>query len=131
MSPSKLAFAALAASLLVTPVLAADAPAGAPPGHGMMHGMFTPEERMMLMSDAFTATAGMTDEQRHAYRQQQRERIMAMSDEDRAKFKADLDARWNALPADQNAALQAKVLAFMGARRAARENGEGGGASPQ
>jgi len=132
MSLSKLAFAALAASLLATPVLAADAPADSPPGHGMMHGMFTPEERMMLMSDAFKATAGMTDEQRHSYRQQQRDRIMAMSDEDRAKFKADLDARWNALPADQKTALQAKVQAFMAARRAARENGsEGGGGNPQ
>jgi hypothetical protein len=129
MSPSKFAFAVLAASLLVTPVLAADAPAGAPAGHGMMRGMFTPEERMMLMSDAFKATAGMTDDQRHAYRQQQRERIMAMSDDDRAKFKADLDTRWNALPADQKTALQAKVQAFM-ARRAAMENG-GGDAKPQ
>ena len=130
MSPSKFAFAAIAASLLVTPVVAADAPAGAPPGHGMMHGMFTPEERMMLMSDAFKATAGMTDEQRHAYRQQQRDRIMAMSDEDRAKFKADLDARWNALPAAQKSALQAKVQAFMAARRAAMGNG-GEGSAPQ
>jgi len=130
MSSSKFAFAALAASLLVTPVFAADAPAGAP-AHGMMRGMFTPEERMMLMSDAFKATAGMSDEQRHAYRQQQRDRIMAMSDEDRAKFKADLDARWAALPADQKAALQAKVQAFMAARRAARGNDGEGGAPAQ
>jgi hypothetical protein len=56
---------------------------------------------------------------------------MAMSDEDRAKFKADLDARWSALPADQKAALQAKVQAFMAARRAAMENGGGDGAKPQ
>ncbi|HUO97436.1 MAG TPA: hypothetical protein VMU01_02140 [Rhizomicrobium sp.] len=128
MFPFKFAFAACAALLLASPVLAADAPAGAPPGHGMMRGMFTPEERMMLMSDAFKAMAGMTDEQRHAYRQQQRDRIMAMSDEDRAKFKADLDARWNALPADQKAALQAKVQAFIAARRAAMGSG---GASAQ
>jgi hypothetical protein len=131
MSLSRFAFAVLAASLLAAPALAADAPTEAPSGHGMMHGMFTPEERMMLMSDAFKATAGMSDEQRHAYRQQQRDRIMAMSDEDRAKFKADLDARWNALPADQKAALQAKVQAFMAARRAAMGSGGEGGPAPQ
>ena len=84
-------------------------------GHGMMRGMFTPEERMMLFADMSKATAGMTDDQKQAYRQQQRTRIMAMSDADRAKFKADLDARWNALPADQKTAMTAKMKAFMAA----------------
>jgi hypothetical protein len=136
MSFSKLALAVLTASLLAGAAYAENTSPASPPtanatgGHGMMRGMFTPEERMILMSDAFKATAGMTDDQRHAYRQQRRDRIMAMSDEDRAKFKADLDVRWNALPADQKTALQAKVQAFMAARRAAKENG-GGDAKPQ
>ncbi len=124
MSLSKFAFAALAASLFVSPVLAADAPAAAPmAGHGMMAGMFSPEERMMLFADGMKATAGMTDDQRHAYRQTQRDRIMAMSDSDRAKFKADLDKRWAALTPAQQADMKAKMDAF----RAARMNGQGDG----
>ncbi|MEI9993399.1 MAG: hypothetical protein WDM91_02295 [Rhizomicrobium sp.] len=114
MTLSRFLLAAGAALLLSTSAFAQDAPAG-PGSHGgmMMHGMFTPEERMMMFSDGFKATSGMTDDQRHAYRQQQRERLMAMSDTDRAKYKADLDARWNALPADQKGAIKAKVEAFM------------------
>ena len=99
MSLSKLTLAAVAASLLATAAYADSTPAAAPPGGGMMgghgggmmRGMFTPEERMMLFVDAAKATAGMTDDQKHAYRQQQREHFMGMSDADRqrvtAKFK--------------------------------------------
>ncbi|HEY4942005.1 MAG TPA: hypothetical protein VII56_11320 [Rhizomicrobium sp.] len=124
MSLSKFAFAALAASCLTTSVYAADTPPAANPpammgaGHGAMRGMFTQEERMMMMADSFKATAGMTDDQKHAYRGDRRAKIMAMSDADRAKFKADLDTRWNALPADQKASITAKVQAFMAARQA-------------
>jgi len=116
------------ALLAGTSVYAAEpTPAAAPTqndGHGMMRGMFTPEERMMLMADAFKATAGMTDDQRHDYRHQQRDRIMAMSEADRAKFKADLDNRWAALTPAQQADIKAKVEAFRAARRA---NGGGYG----
>ena len=83
-----------------------------------MRGMFKPEERMMLFADTFKATANMSDDQRHAYRHEQRNRIMAMSEADRAKFKADLDARWNALPADQKAEMTAKMAAFHSAHAA-------------
>jgi len=70
MSFSRILLAASTAVLLAgTAAYAADpAPAPAPlqnDGHGMMRGMFTPEERMMLMADAFKAMAGMTDDQRH------------------------------------------------------------------
>ena len=121
---------ALAAALLLSSAaitdsaLAADPPASGTMmgGHGMMHGMFTPEERMMLFVDGFKATAGMTDDQKKAYRDERRAKIMAMSDTDRAKMKADLDARWAALPADQKASITAKMEAF----RAAHANGGGG-----
>jgi Spy/CpxP family protein refolding chaperone len=92
-------------------------------GHGMMRGMFTPEERMMLMADMHKATASMTDDQKQAYRQQQRQRFMAMNDADRAKYKADLDARWAALPPDLKAAIQQRMQNFM----AKRAQGDGGG----
>ena len=91
-------------------------------GHGMMRGMFTPEERMMLMEDMHKATANMTDDQKQAYRQQQRQRFMAMSDSDRTKYKSDLDARWAALPPDQKAAIQQRMQDFM----AKRAKGDGG-----
>jgi len=43
---------------------------------------------------------------------------MAMSEADRSKFKADLDARWNALPPDQKADMTAKMQAFRAAHEA-------------
>jgi hypothetical protein len=124
MSLSRIALATIAASLLTSAAVADSVPATSPPqpgvmgGHGMMRGMFTKEERMMLFVDSFKATAGMTDDQKHAYRQERRNRIMAMTETDRAKLKADLDARWNALPAEQKASITAKMQAFMAARQA-------------
>ena len=75
----------------------------------------------MLFADMDKATAGMTDDQKKDYRHQQRARIMSMSDDDRLKLKADLDARWDALPADQKAAMTAKMQAFMAARHSGGE----------
>jgi hypothetical protein len=114
-------------ALLATTAYAADpappAPMQADSGRGALRGMFSPEERMMFMADAFKATAGMTDDQRHEYRHKQRDRIMAMSESDRAKFRADLDKRWAALTPAQQADIKTKIDAF----RAARQNGNGGG----
>ncbi len=131
MSFSKITLAAVAASFLAT---AAYADSTTPPpgggmmgGHGMMHGMFTPEERAMWFADAMKATAGMTEDQRHAYRQQQREHFMSMSDGDRTAMKADLDKRWAALTPVQQADIKSKEEAF----RAARMNAAGGGNSGQ
>ena len=119
---SRIALVAVATALLCTTAYA-DTTTNPPAthemgGHGMMRGMFTSEERMMLFADAAKATAGMTDEQRHTYRHAEFDRIMAMSDADRAKFKGDLDARWNALSPDQKADMTAKMQAFMAARHA-------------
>src|SRR5690242_4443506 len=124
---SRILLAASTAALLATTAYAAE-PAPAAPmqsdsGRGMMRGMFTPEERMMLFVDGMKATQGMTDDQRHDYRHKLRERIMAMSEADRAKFKADLDKRWAALTPAEQADLKAKRDAFL----AARQNGHGGG----
>jgi len=127
MSLSKIAFVTVVASILTSAAYADSSPPPSPPamgaeaGHGGMHGMFTREERMMLFADMFKATANMTDDQKHAFRHEQRDRIMAMSDADRAKLKADLDARWEALPADQKAEMSAKMEAFRSA------HGAGGG----
>ena len=119
---TRITLAAVAASLFLGSAARADstpATAASPPGHAMMmHGMFTKEERLMFFADMFKASAGMTDDQKKDYREQQRARIMAMSDDDRTKLKADLDARWNALSADQKADMTAKMEAFRAARQA-------------
>jgi len=123
MSLSRFLLAASTVALLAGTAAQAADPTPAPTpmqngGHGMMRGMFTPEERMMLFTDVLKATAGMTDDQRHDYRHQQRDRIMAMSDADRAKFKADLDKRWAALTPAQQADIKAKIETFRAAREA-------------
>ena len=127
MSLSRILLAAGTVALLATTAYAAE-PAPAAPmqsdsGRGVMRGMFSPEERMMLFVDGMKATAGLTDDQRHDYRHKQRDRIMAMSEADRAKFKADLDKRWAALTPAQQTDIKSKVEAF----RAARQNGGGTG----
>jgi len=114
MSLSRLILPALAASFLATASFAADAPP-APPPHGDQGGFMhflTPDQRMMLFADTHKDTAGMTDEQRHARREAQRAKFMAMSDAEKQKFAADLQARWNALPADQKAKIQQDMAAF-------------------
>jgi hypothetical protein len=124
MSISRIVFATIAATFLTSAAYAEGASPtnpstiGAEGGHGMMREMFTPEERMMLFADASKDMANMTDDQRHAYRHVQRDRIMAMSEADRSKFKADLDARWNALSADQKADMTAKMQALRAAHTA-------------
>lgn len=121
---SRIVFATIVASFLTSAAYAEGASPTNPPtmgaegGHGMMHGMLTPEERMMMFADMSKATANMSDDQKHAYRHEQRDRIMAMSEADRSKLKADLDARWNALPADQKADMTAKMQAFRAAHEA-------------
>jgi hypothetical protein len=125
MSLSRLTLFAVAASFVATAALGEDT--STPPvstsgrDHHMMRGMFTREERMMLFADMFKATAGMTDDQKKEYRQQQRSRFMAMSDSDRAKFKSDLDERWSALSVDQKAAMTARMQAFMAERHSGEQ----------
>jgi hypothetical protein len=131
MTFSKFAVASLAAVLLAGSAVAATAPTTRPAqgemgtGRGMMRGFFTPEERMMLFVDSWKATATMNDDQKRDYRRQQRERIMAMSDADRVKLKADLAGRWAALPDTQKASIKAKIEAFMAQRRAEHGGGYG------
>lgn len=113
MRSAPLALAAALFLLTSVPVVADPPPQG---GMGAMRGMFTPEERMMMFADGAKATAGMTDDQRKAYRAKRRDEIMAMSATDLAAFKADLDKRYAALTDAQKAALKAKIEAFMAAR---------------
>ncbi len=86
-------------------------------------GMFSPEQRLMMMADAEKATAdgslSMQD-----YRSMQRDKIRGMTAEQRQAYFADLTKRWNALPPAQ----QAKLKADAEQRRKERE--ANGGAGP-
>jgi hypothetical protein len=105
--------AAFAASLLSTAAIAADAssPPTAMQGGGM-RGFLSPEERAMMFSEMQQETAGMTDDQKHAWRDQRRAKVMGMSDADKQKMKADLDAKWAALTPAQQADLKQKAEAM-------------------
>lgn len=96
-------------------------------GGGALRGMFSPEERMMMFADGMKATANLTDDQKRDYRQQQRQRLMAMSDADCATYKADLDKRWAALTPQQQTEIKDKIKAFMAARMGAMHGGSAGG----
>lgn len=115
MTRSKPLFTALAAAFLVVCVPAA-AQSGPPPqqGHwqgrgGGMMSFLSPEQRMMLFVEMRDETANMSDDQRMAYRKAQHDRFMAMSDADKQRLAADLQAKWNALPPDQKAQIQQQM----------------------
>jgi hypothetical protein len=78
-------------------------------GGGKLAGMLTPEQRAAFMLGAREQTHDMTPDQRHAWRKEQVQKLGSMSDTDRQKFKADLQARWDALPPDRKARLQQRM----------------------
>ncbi|HWD26058.1 MAG TPA: hypothetical protein VG387_02740 [Rhizomicrobium sp.] len=120
MTTSRFLLAAGAALLLSTAAFAQDHGGG-------MRGMFTPEERMMLFADNMKATAGMTDDQRHAYREKERDHFMSLSDTDKARMKADLDSRWAAMTPAQKADIKTKIDAFRASHGMGGHGDQGGG----
>ena len=106
---------AFAAAFLATASFAADTPPlPAPHGDHMGRAMqfLTADERMMLFSQMHADTANMSQDQRQAYRQTQRDKFMTMSDADKQAFAAGLKAKWDALPADQKAKIQQDMATF-------------------
>ena len=102
-------------------LLIAAAPATGDDHCHRMGGMFTPEQRLMMLADAEKATADGSLDMKD-YRAMQRDKLMAMSADKRAAYFADLTKRWAALsPAEQ-----AKLKASAEQRRKEREaKGEG------
>jgi Spy/CpxP family protein refolding chaperone len=118
---------ALSAMIFAIPLAATAQPM--PPaeqGHGM-HGMLTPEQRMMWHEQARAQTDAMTQDQRHAFFQQQMQQLMAMTPDQQAKLRDDLQARWNALPPDQQQAMEQRIAQ----RRAQWQQRRQNGAAPQ
>lgn len=102
---------ALAAALLLGSVLTpALAPALAQPapnpssmtkphhGGGKLRGVFTPQQRVMYMHKVRHEFREQTRDQRRAFRKEQATKIAAMSDAQRTTLKAEMQARWDALP---------------------------------
>lgn len=133
---SRMTYACLvAAALLAAPAGLASACAqdaqtqGEPQGGGEHHGLFrmlSPEQRMMLFVQMHKETAGMTDDQKQAYREQQREKFRAMSDSDRQQFASELQAKWDALPPDQQQQIREQVQAFRAQRMQQMQQMQGG-----
>jgi hypothetical protein len=126
-----LAVSLLASAALVDSALAQNQPAPAQGensggGHPHVFSFLTPEERMMMFVQMHEATASMTDDQKQAYRQQQRDKFMAMSDTDKQKFAADLQAKWNALPPDKQAEIKSQMEAYRAQRMQQQGGGSGG-----
>lgn len=114
-------FSTLALSALI---LAAPASAFAQQGGGM-HGFFTPEQRAMYMAQQKADGvdwSSMSRDQRHAQMQAMRTKFDGMSDADKAKLKADMQAKFDSLTPDQKQAVEQKI-----AERKARHDQMRGG----
>ncbi|HEY8947970.1 MAG TPA: hypothetical protein VIM56_03700 [Rhizomicrobium sp.] len=115
-------FSTLALSALI---LAAPASAFAQDHGGGMHGFFTPEQRAMYMEQQKANGvdwSSMSHDQRHAQMQAMRAKFDGMSDADKAKLKADMQAKFDALTPDQKQAVEQKIVE----RKARRDHGGSG-----
>jgi hypothetical protein len=90
----------------------AQAPAAASPGDGAgrHHGrqllsFLTPEQRVAYRMQ----TRKEAREQRRAFRKEHFQKLAAMTEGDRQKLKADMQARWDAIPADRKARIQERL----------------------
>lgn len=134
MTVSRIVLAAFATAFLTSAAMAddTDAPPPGPQGehhHGggmrAMMGMFSPQQMAMYMLRRRGETAGMSQDQRKAYRQSERQKLMAMSDADKAKMTADLQAQWDRLPPDE----QTAAMDRMNRMRDRHEHGQDGDSS--
>ena len=117
---TRLKMIVLAAGLLAPLPLYAAAPAAAQtpgpavagPGDGAgrhqgvrLLNFLTPEQRVAFRMQARQEMR----EQRRAMRRGQFQKLAAMTESDRQKLKTDLQARWDALPSDRKARIQARL----------------------
>jgi Spy/CpxP family protein refolding chaperone len=122
----RLSTLALSALILAVPVSAfAQTPAPASTQGEGMHSFFTPEQREMFMEQQKTGGtdwSSMPADQRHAQMQAMRAKFEAMSEADKTKLRADMQAKYDALTPDQKKAVEDKIAE----RRAMRQQMQGG-----
>lgn len=94
---------------------AAQAPATPGPDNGARHHggrlarLLSPQQRVAFMLQAREETKGMSRDQKRTWRKEQFQKLSSMSDSDRQKFQSDLQARWDALPADRKARIEQRM----------------------
>ncbi len=123
---------ALCAALSFGAAVAADAPDKCPPRPGFA--MVSPEQRLMMFADLKAqADSGAVDLQ--ILRQMQRDKLKAMTPDQRKAYFDGLTKRWNAMPADKQAALKSDAAKWRsehprpegGRPEGGREGGHEGG----
>jgi hypothetical protein len=83
---------------------------------GGMHGFFTPEQREMYMEQQKangTNWSSMSQDQRRAQFQAIRAKFDGMSDADKQKLRADMQAKFDSLTPDQKKAVEDKIAQHM------------------
>lgn len=113
--------------LAATPGAAQVAQSPAMPGPGARHhgggplaGLLSPQQRAAFMIQAREQTQGMSRDQKRAWRKEQFQKLSSLSESDRQKLRSDLQARWDALPADRKARIEQRMAERKGADNAAR-----------
>lgn len=74
-------------------------------GGGKLLNFLTPEQRVAFRMQARQEAR----EQKRTFRREQFQKLAAMSESDRQKLKTDLQARWDALPADRKARIEQRM----------------------
>ena len=126
----RLKFLLLAASLVAVPLTISSAVQAAAPGAvqaaqsptmpgpdggmgrhqgGKLSAFLTPEQRAAFMLKAREETRDMSRDQRRVWRKDQIQKLASMSDADKQKLKAELQARWDGLPPDREARLEQRL----------------------
>jgi hypothetical protein len=111
--------AAAAATLLSTAAVFASPPSAdqvtVSGGHqgryeAKMHALFaSPETRMMFKMQMREATHGMARDQKRAYRKEQMQKIRAMNESEKAAWRHNLQAKWDALPNERRTQIASKM----------------------
>ena len=100
---SMFAIALLAAACVPAVIAAAQLSPDTPHGRPGLFQALSPEQRMMMFVDMRKDTAGMTSDQRHAYRENQRQKFAAMTGAEKQQLSAKLQSEWDSLSPDQKA----------------------------
>jgi hypothetical protein len=79
---------------------------------GGLLSFLTPEQRAAFRIEARHEAR----EQMRAWRKERFQKLAAMTESDRQKLKADMQARWDALPADRKARIQERMARHRDAR---------------
>jgi hypothetical protein len=108
--------------LVATPAAAQAAQGPAMQGPDVRHhvgplaGLLSPQQRAAFMLKAREETKDMSRDQKRAWRKDQFQKLTSMSESDRQKLRSDMQARWDALPADRKAQIQERMARHRDAR---------------